>query len=1119
MTELVGQPLEPGDELGPYRVEGELGRGSMGVVYRAAHTETRAPVALKVLAPRRAFVTGERERFLREARAGAELAHPGIVRTLDAGQDGGVLWLALERIPGRSLRELLREGPLTPQRAAELALDVADALAYAHARGVIHRDVKPDNVLVRDEDGRALLTDFGLARRREDVAQTHDGRVVGTPLYMAPEQARGERVDLRADIYGLGATLYEALTRATPYDDEREVGTDELLARVANEAPRALRAAHPALAPALAAIVDQALAPHPDDRYRSASDLAADLRRFLEGSTVFARPPGRLRALRRWLGRRARGLALGAALLVLLGAGLLVVSLVGKRWQADAQVLRAAELYRAGSDAAANAALDEALGLWPEHVGARVQRGALFLRARRALEARAEYEAALALRPAHVGALVGRARACLLLHDAEGALADARRARELAEPDDPRPALEGGLILYELGQGDEALGWLREGLEHARGRTRPDDPRRVQALLRAGELELERAQLEAALAHLEEAVALRRGDEEAALLLARACLTAGRPEAAEELSAGVLRRDPRAVPARLLRAEALREQGRCADALHDLAGLEGLSRARLTRGLLRLEALPADLAQEGFDYEGARADLEAARQALDLAPRERALAELGLGLACGPNTDPFGALDRASKLAPEAPGPLLASGCLRLEAGDPGTADLHFERAAALRGGEGPGELGRALAAERSPSGVVAGSRLVSALATLQGAERAWGATATWRMELLPFGRLSQRPPDAGPARVGARAAARARRGTAITLASNPWGWSAALCAQGDAELRAAVDDPVRFARHLRRALACYRRAQQLAGADPWSAGGAARVLDVLGSFDDAERERARAWLNAPTGRGVASARSELAHGDLERCLAALGPAEVAETSAAATLRQRVLAAKTARDALLVAHGDRLLARAHVIAAREARVRERGTDAVGQLVYAFAADPSLAEAWEERAQQRLDRSERPGAFLDAAAAAELDAARADLALRIAPQVEGALGRSHPFADVAEALLALARGGEPKAPNGASTWLSDALAAGLALRRGELAQVAPLLERARAAAPRAPLLGLLEAARRARAGDAQGALAALRALPSEPGLVGLARSLPELAPLRQDPAFRRWVEAR
>ncbi len=308
--------LEPGSVFGPYRLGPELGRGGMGVVYEAVHLALQRRVALKVLLLHTAQGTPQLERFLREARTAAGLHHTNIIPVFDVGQVAGTPFYAMQLIQGRSLDRLAVENqptaPFTPetpqvvpappiapglpaQEVARIGIQAAEALAYAHQRGVIHRDIKPSNLLL-DDQGVLWITDFGLARNLDDVALTRSGQVLGTPRYMSPEQAQAtvQPVDHRTDIYSLGATLYELLTRRPAFDGKT---AQEVVLQIIDRAPVPPRRLVPSIPRDLETIVLKTLAKRPEDRYATAQDLADDLRRFTNGEPIHARRiwlPGRM---------------------------------------------------------------------------------------------------------------------------------------------------------------------------------------------------------------------------------------------------------------------------------------------------------------------------------------------------------------------------------------------------------------------------------------------------------------------------------------------------------------------------------------------------------------------------------------------------------------------------------------------------------------------------------------------------------------------------------------------------------------------------------------------------------------------------------------------------------
>jgi streptogramin lyase/predicted Ser/Thr protein kinase len=250
----VGEPAI-GSTLAGYRIDALIARGGMGVVYRATQLALERPVALKVISRELAGKDGFRERFLRESRLAARLDHPSAVPVYDAREEDGELIVAMRLVEGGDLRQLIRrEGPLAPARAIGLLGQVADALDAAHAAGIVHRDVKPHNILVEGE--RAYLSDFGLAKAIEGTGDGSSASIVGTVEYMAPEQWRGEMVGPAADVYSLGCVLYEALTGIGPFA-RKEADTEP-------KVPKGIDTA-----------IERAVAKDPDDRYRTAGELIA----------------------------------------------------------------------------------------------------------------------------------------------------------------------------------------------------------------------------------------------------------------------------------------------------------------------------------------------------------------------------------------------------------------------------------------------------------------------------------------------------------------------------------------------------------------------------------------------------------------------------------------------------------------------------------------------------------------------------------------------------------------------------------------------------------------------------------------------------------------------------
>ena len=280
-----------------YRVEALLGRGGMGVVYRAWHLRLNRAVALKMLLAGPCARPEELERFLRESQAVAGLGHPNIVQVYDMGDVEGRPYFTMELVEGGNLADQIRGVPQPAHQAAARVATLAEAIHAAHQSGIVHRDLKPANILLT-RDGTPKVTDFGLARRLEgDGGLTLSGVPVGTPSYMAPEQARGKRqaIGPATDVYALGAILYELLTGRPPFRAESATAT---LQQVLTDEPVSPTRLNPQVPRDLTTICLKCLSKEPHRRYASAAALAEDLRRFLRGEPIAARRAGRLRAPR-----------------------------------------------------------------------------------------------------------------------------------------------------------------------------------------------------------------------------------------------------------------------------------------------------------------------------------------------------------------------------------------------------------------------------------------------------------------------------------------------------------------------------------------------------------------------------------------------------------------------------------------------------------------------------------------------------------------------------------------------------------------------------------------------------------------------------------------------------
>jgi serine/threonine protein kinase len=343
-AEAMPSPLSAGSVFGNYRIQREIGRGGMGIVYEAVHVLLEKRVALKVLPVRTLAGPEHLERFFREARTAAGLHHTNIVPVFDVGQVAGTPYYAMQFIEGSGLDQILRimqtateHGPVDqaariqaglPGRpedyfrwVAGLGIQAAEGLAYAHERKIMHRDIKPSNLLL-DKQGVLWIADFGLARKIEDQALTQSGMMLGTPRYMSPEQAESARrpVDQRSDTYSLGATLYELLTCRPVFEGKTP---QEVLSQIVTREPVAPRRLNRQIPADLAIIVMKAMAKRPEDRYQSARGLADDLDRWQKMEPIKARPIGLLGRTVRWCRRNPRVAAITTA------AAAIIIALTG----------------------------------------------------------------------------------------------------------------------------------------------------------------------------------------------------------------------------------------------------------------------------------------------------------------------------------------------------------------------------------------------------------------------------------------------------------------------------------------------------------------------------------------------------------------------------------------------------------------------------------------------------------------------------------------------------------------------------------------------------------------------------------------------------------------------
>ena len=270
--------------LGQYEIVDVLGQGGMSIVYRARHKITEQDVALKLLPPELAAHSQVKSRFLEEARALAQLDHPNIVHLYNFGQENGAFVLAMQFVAGETWeRMIMTRGRQEWPVAVRIAIDVLRALEYAHGRGIIHRDMKPSNVLIRASDGAATVMDFGIAKMTTSTKLTATGQTMGTVRYMSPEQVRGQEVDVRTDLYSLGATIYEAVVGDTPFDGNTHF---EIMTKHLHEPPRPPSVLGIELSPQLETVLLRSLAKKQDDRFQTARELRKALEEVLKAADL-----------------------------------------------------------------------------------------------------------------------------------------------------------------------------------------------------------------------------------------------------------------------------------------------------------------------------------------------------------------------------------------------------------------------------------------------------------------------------------------------------------------------------------------------------------------------------------------------------------------------------------------------------------------------------------------------------------------------------------------------------------------------------------------------------------------------------------------------------------------
>jgi hypothetical protein len=329
-SQMIGTVLS-----GRYKLEAKLGSGGMSTVYLANDGTLDRAVAVKVMHREMSEQPDQLERFRQEARAVAKLSHPNVVAVIDAGEDGGHPYIVFEYVEGETLKQrIARVGALDPQEALAYAIEIARGLTVAHARNMVHRDIKPQNVLI-DAEGRAKLTDFGISRQLEQDGMTATGRVLGTTDYVAPEQAMGHPVDPRSDVYSLGVVLYEMLIGQVPFQADSQVGV--AMKHVNEELPD-VQQRRPEVSAAAALVVERATDKDPSQRYQQVGEMIDDLSTALEveaarAGTTTGEATSVLDAVpapKRKLSGRTRWSWTAIALLILIAGGaLLAVGLIG----------------------------------------------------------------------------------------------------------------------------------------------------------------------------------------------------------------------------------------------------------------------------------------------------------------------------------------------------------------------------------------------------------------------------------------------------------------------------------------------------------------------------------------------------------------------------------------------------------------------------------------------------------------------------------------------------------------------------------------------------------------------------------------------------------------------
>ena len=503
--------IKKGTIIGNYRIEEEIGRGGMGIVFRVFDQDLERDLAMKVLIKREETSPEEISRFKRGVKAAARLRHPNIVAVHNAGMESNIYYLTMDYICGITLAEKLKQEKFTPKRALTYGRDVARAISHAHEQGILHRDIKPGNVLL-DKNDTPLVMDFGLAKDvTQDTRVTQSGALLGTPCYMSPEQAEGQKIDVRSDVYSIGAMLYELLTGRPPHRGDSLV---EVLHSILRNEPIAIKQIVPGVHQDIVTICMQAMHKRPEKRYASARELEADIERFLEGRPIAARPESSLSRCWRFLvstkiQEKYSLLALGSIVALVLVFFLfayhqvyynraLALMFANRHKKAIASFDRSllvsrlvlgsknklCYLYRGvcaqhlGQLDKAGADFDRAIAAAPDFAKAYLYRGHYYMLRGELERAAADYQKAVELEPEHPFGYVYRGELHLLRNQNQAAKKDLVYALEL-----PLPKAEANgenwrqekarvyfwLALLERDAGDDCrqcLQWLQQALDN-----------------------------------------------------------------------------------------------------------------------------------------------------------------------------------------------------------------------------------------------------------------------------------------------------------------------------------------------------------------------------------------------------------------------------------------------------------------------------------------------------------------------------------------------------------------------------------------------------------------------------------------------------------------------------